>query len=563
MAVRSNTPTGLADFRVFLAMCFKHLRLPEPSAAQIEVADILQHCIRQTLTPGSAAIGTEKSMAKYPMLRTPLGDVTRRLLIETYRGFGKSLIVGCFNAYILFCNANKKIVVVSATHQKAGEQSHFSFNLFRTIPAITSRLPQKGSGLRCNANQFDVCGTSVAQAPSLRAIGIGATITGSRADVIILDDIESSDSCDSPVLQAETERKFSELTGAILSPRGLVIALGTPQYDRSLYNDMRDNRDYTTVILPVMHPDARWMAEYGPWLAPCVARNPLEPGAPTDRFDADEIAQRRLDYGPTQFDLQFMLDTASRDLQAKPLKLADILVVHSESIPTAVQKGALLVNGLSVGICSGAPVVGSQTIMFVDPAGGNTNNETAYSILTVGGGYFLIMDCGAVRGYADDSIRELIAAAKKYSVTKIVSESNMGSGMFDLLLRKQLSAADVPMLTDTVHNTGNKYTRMLGVLEPVIAGNMLLAHSAFVDVDLARPRDTSLLRQIADIAHKNNSLVIDDKIDSLASAVAYGRATIPLTTMLNERMLRSATEAAMRRELFGDRGKCNFLAVAQ
>ena len=542
-------------------MCFKHLRLPAPSDAQIEVADILQHCIRRTLTEGSAALGPDLSIAKYPFLEARGGDLTRRLLFETYRGFGKSLIVGCFNAYILYCNANKKIVVVSATHQKAGEQSHFSFSLFRTIPAIAARLPLKGSGLRCATNQFDVCGSSVSQAPSLRAVSIGATITGSRADVIILDDIESSDNYDSPALQAETERKFAELTGAILSPRGLVIALGTPQYERSIYNDMRDNRDYTTIMLPVMHPTDAWRDTYGEWLAPCVVKNPQPPGTPTDRFDEEEIAQRKLDYGPTQFDLQFMLDTTVQQSGAKPLKLVDLLVVHGDAVPTACAKGAQLLSGLSTGIVSGDSIPNAATIMFVDPAGGSTNNETAYSILTIAGGYFLLMDCGAVVGYADSAIKALIDCAVKFRVTKMVSESNMGSGMFDLLLKKQLSAANIGMQTDMVRNAGNKYTRMLGVLEPVIAGNMLLISDTFVEVDMARPRASSLLAQIASITHKNNSLEIDDKIDSLASAVAYGKANIVCNSRVNERMLRLASEAAMRKALYGNKANGNFLVM--
>jgi hypothetical protein len=70
-----------ADFRNFLWAVWRHLGLPEPTPVQYDIAHFLQHG-------------------------------PRRLVIEAFRGVGKSWITVAFVCWLLYCDPQLKIVVV-------------------------------------------------------------------------------------------------------------------------------------------------------------------------------------------------------------------------------------------------------------------------------------------------------------------------------------------------------------------------------------------------------------------------------------------------------------------
>jgi hypothetical protein len=74
-------------------------------------------------------------------------------------------------------------------------------------------------------------------------MGITGQLTGSRADLIIADDVESANNSQTQLMRdrlSETVKEFD----AIIKPKvGRVIFLGTPQTEMSLYNDL-DERGF-------------------------------------------------------------------------------------------------------------------------------------------------------------------------------------------------------------------------------------------------------------------------------------------------------------------------------
>ena len=81
----SDTLTALQDdFKVFLTALWQQLDLPPPTRAQYSIADYLQHG-------------------------------PKRLQIQAFRGVGKSWITGAFVLWTLFNNAEKKIMIISAS----------------------------------------------------------------------------------------------------------------------------------------------------------------------------------------------------------------------------------------------------------------------------------------------------------------------------------------------------------------------------------------------------------------------------------------------------------------
>ena len=145
------------DFKIFLQALWGQLDLPSPTRAQYAIADYLQHG-------------------------------PKRLQISAFRGVGKSWITGAFVLWTLFNNAEKKIMIISASKERADNMSIFLQKLIIETPWLQHLQPNDEGG-RWSRISFDVkC--SPHQAPSVKSVGITGQLTGSRADLMILDDIE-------------------------------------------------------------------------------------------------------------------------------------------------------------------------------------------------------------------------------------------------------------------------------------------------------------------------------------------------------------------------------------
>jgi hypothetical protein len=145
------------DFKIFLQALWHQLDLPSPTRAQYAIADYLQHG-------------------------------PKRLQIQAFRGVGKSWITGAFVLWTLFNNAEKKVMIISASKERADNMSIFLQKLIIETPWLAHLRP-KSDEARWSRISFDVqC--SPHQAPSVKSVGITGQLTGSRADLMILDDIE-------------------------------------------------------------------------------------------------------------------------------------------------------------------------------------------------------------------------------------------------------------------------------------------------------------------------------------------------------------------------------------
>jgi hypothetical protein len=186
-----------ASFPLFLALVWKSLDLPRPTRAQIAIATYLQ-------------------------------NGPKRLQISAFRGLGKSWIAAAFALWILYRDKDKKIMVVSASKQRADDFTIFCQKCLIEIPWLQHLTP-KDDDQRWSRVSFDVYGCRPAQSPSVKSVGITGQITGSRADVILFDDVEvpsnsATDMMREKLLQLVTEGE------SVLTPRddSRIVFLGTP-----------------------------------------------------------------------------------------------------------------------------------------------------------------------------------------------------------------------------------------------------------------------------------------------------------------------------------------------
>ena len=298
------------DFRVFLFIVWKMIGLPDPTPIQYDMADSLQ---------------------KPP---------TDRFIIQGFRGVAKSFITCAFVVWMLWRNPQLKIMIVSASKDRADANAVFIKKIIQTVPFLSALLPR--SGQRDTQNLFDVGPAVPDISPSVKSVGITGQITGSRADILVADDVEVPNNSGTQMQREKLGEAVREFD-AILKPGGQIVYLGTPQNEMSLYNELQ-KRGYVTRIWPLLYPESKAEREfYGDRLAKIIA-DPYDKdperwaGKSTEptRFDELEVEKRRLSYGRAGFALQFMLNTNLSDQEKYPLKVADLIVadldLHSTSL---------------------------------------------------------------------------------------------------------------------------------------------------------------------------------------------------------------------------------------
>ena len=496
-------PERLKDFRIFLIVVWRALRLPDPTPVQIDMAEWLSCGVR-------------------------------RKIVQAFRGAGKSWITSAYVMWRLRLFPDLKFLVVSAGKERADNFTAFCMRLMERVDILRCMMPDK-SGRRSRSS-FDTAGCTIDHAPSVKSVGIFGQLTGTRADEIIVDDVETA----ANALTQSARDRLSEAVkefDAIIKPGGMITYLGTPQTEQSIYGVLPD-RGYTLRIWPARYPDAKLLINYGDALAPKIAdalkKDPTLEGKTTDhaRFSSSDLAEREISYGKAGFALQFMLDTSLSDAERYPLKLSDLIVselskegAHEKIVWEKSERTKL--NIASVGFSgdcfywageeSGAVVPYRSRIIAIDPSGRGTD-ETAYAVLYERDGYLFLMDAGGFSGgYSPDILGKLANIAASHNVNTVIIESNFGDGMFKELLAPVLLRAGVKAALEEVRHSSMKEARIIDTLEPVIAGHRLIVDKKLAEKD----GGCTLFYQMTHIIKERGALAHDDRIDALAIATAY------------------------------------------
>jgi hypothetical protein len=175
---------------------------------------------------------------------------------------------------------------------------------------------------------FDVGPSRPSKDASLKSVGIFGQITGSRADEILADDIESLNNSATEGARERLSEAVKEFD-AVLKPGGIVTYLGTPQSAMTMYAKL-SSRGYFIRIWPARIPaDAEvYQGQLAPYIHDLITAG-QKVGTTVDpkRFTDVDLDERELSYGPAGFNLQFMLNTNLNDALRFPLKLADLIVM--------------------------------------------------------------------------------------------------------------------------------------------------------------------------------------------------------------------------------------------
>ena len=505
------------DFKLFLQALWEQLDLPSPTRAQYAIADYLQ-------------------------------NGPKRLQIQAFRGVGKSWITGAFVLWTLFKDPEKKIMIISASKERADNMSIFLQKLIIETPWLNHLRP-KSDEARWSRISFDVL-CSPHQAPSVKSVGITGQLTGSRADLMVLDDIEVPGNSMTELMREKLLQLCTEAE-SILTPKAdsRICYLGTPQTTFTVYRKLAE-RNYRPFVWPSRYPRKSKLSQYEGLLAPQIVED-LENAAEEwdvtdpDRFDNDDLIEREAAMGRSNFMLQFQLDTSLSDAEKFPLKMADLVVtsVNPESAPDQVVWCSDPQN-----VIKDLPTVGlpgdyfyspmqlqgewtgfSESICSVDPSGRGTD-ETAAAYISQKNGYLYLHEMRAYRdGYSDGTLLDILRGCKKYGVTKLVIETNFGDGIVGELFKKHLQNTKQAIDVEEIRANVRKEDRIIDSLEPVLNQHRLIVDRSVIEWDYKSNSDEApelrlmymLFYQMSRMCREKGAVKHDDRLDCLAQGVKY------------------------------------------
>jgi hypothetical protein len=503
------------DFKLFLQALWGQLDLPSPTRAQYHIADYLQHG-------------------------------PKRLQIQAFRGVGKSWITGAFVLWTLFNDPERKIMIISASKERADNMSIFLQKLIIETPWLNHLQPNDEGG-RWSRISFDVkC--SPHQAPSVKSVGITGQLTGSRADLMILDDIEVPGNSMTELMREKLLQLCTEAE-SILTPKddSRIMYLGTPQTVFTVYRKLAE-RNYRPFVWPARYP--RESENYEGLLAPALAED-IEAGSEKwevtdpDRFSDEDLIEREAAMGRSNFMLQFMLDTSLSDAEKFPLKCADLIVTSVnpneapdhitwcsdpanviKDLPTVGLPGDYFYSPMSI---SGEWNPYTETICSVDPSG-RGSDETAAAYISQHNGFLYLHDMRAYRdGYSDRTLLDILKGCKKFGVTKLLIETNFGDGVIGELFKKHLQTTKMNIDVEEVRANVRKEDRIIDALEPVMNQHRLVIDRKIIEWDFKSNPDAApeerllymLFYQMSRMCREKGAVKHDDRLDCLAQGVKW------------------------------------------
>ena len=505
----------LKDFRNFLYLVWKHLRLPDPTPIQYSLAQYLE-------TSGS------------------------RTIISAYRGCGKSWITSAYVLWRLLLNPQLNILVVSASKNRADDFSTFCLRLLYEMPVLKHLYPKDHQ--RQSKISFDVAPALASHQPSVKSLGITSQITGSRADLVIADDTETSGNTQTQLMREKLSEAIKEFEAVIKPENSRIVFLGTPQHEQSIYNKLQE-RGYKVRYWTARYPTELQLKSYASNLAPIIGNTWTHDliGKPTDetRFDEKDLLDREASYGRLGFEMQYMLSTSLDDLNRYPLKLSDLSIMNlnpdnapekviwasspelrHEDLPNVGLQGDAYYRPMKI---QGEWLPYTGSVMSIDPSG-KGSDETSYCVTKFLNGNIYVLDSGGFSaGYTEHVLNKLVLIAKKNKVNKILIEDNFGQGMFEVLLKPYLNK-EYNCTTELIRQTTNKHRRILDTLEPLISQHRIIFDKKVVQNDyeltnnLYSPEQAlkyQLFYQISRLQKSANTLRHDDRIDALQIACQY------------------------------------------
>jgi hypothetical protein len=511
---QQQIPEKLKDFRNFLYYVWHSLEQikRDPTPIQYDIAEYMQHG-------------------------------PKRAVIQGFRGVGKSWICSAFVVHQLLLDPAKNILVISASKTRADDFSTFTLRLLHDLPLLEHLKPTAEQ--RFSKVSFDVGLAPASHAPSVKSLGITSQLTGSRADIIIADDIEVPTNSATQAMRDKLSEQIKEFD-AILKPNDAakILFLGTPQCEDSVYTKIRE-RGYMSKVWPAESiTENKNYTTYGNCVSSlCITEQEGEPTEPT-RFTEFDLNERKISYGSVGYALQFMLNPSLSDVDKFPLKLSNLIIYNVDTdvapekvvwartpdlewadLPCVGLRGDRFYRPMDT-VGDLVPYTGS--VLAIDPSG-RGKDETGYAVVKMLNGTLFVPEAGGISGgYEEQTLIALKNIASRNKVNTIVVESNFGDGMFTQLM-KPILRREYPCTIEEVRHSQQKEKRIIDTLEPLLGGHRLVISPSVIENDYKtaqkyppeRQLHYMMFHEMTRITSARGSIRQDDRLDALAIGCNY------------------------------------------
>jgi hypothetical protein len=370
---------------------------------------------------------------------------------------------------------------------------------------LTGLRPQRAE--EWAADRFTVARPQELRDPSVLARGVAGNVTGSRADVVICDDVEVPNTCDTAEKRAELRQRLMEID-YLLVPGGLQLYVGTPHSYFTIYAaEPRAEAGETRAFLAGFRRLTLPIRD--------AAGRPAWP----ERYPEATIAELEKRSGPNKFASQMLLapvDAAEGRLDPERLRrYADELVYqegNNEALLTLMDR-RLVAAACWWDPAYGAPDAGDASVIaavFLDAEGRAYLHRIAY-----------LTHDPAAAGTVDEATqlcRRAATFARALHLPSIALEVN-GLGRFlPGLLRRELARAGVPAAVREVTSRRPKDLRILEAFDAPLAAGALYAHDSVFA--------TPFLREMRDW-RPGQTRARDDGLDAVAGCLASEPVRLP------------------------------------
>lgn len=420
-----------------------------------------------------------------------------KLLLMAFRACGKSTIVGLFCAWLLYRNPNLRLLILAADVALARKMVRNIKRIIEHHKLTKSLKPAQAD--QWGSERFTVKRSQELRDPSVIARGILSNMTGSRADIIICDDVEVPRTCDTPDKRERLREKLGEVD-FILTPGGTQLYVGTPHTFETIYATKSEDADYLFGFVDLRVPI---MDETGASAWP-------------ERYPIAEIEKLKQKTGQRLFTSQMMLqpvDDKKARFDINALQKYNTPLVYSEVQRQAVLsiEGRKLVSGSAYW----DPALGREggdgsvvAVLFTDEAGNYYLHALQY----------IYAENKSGDSAAEQQCRAVAALCARHYVPSVTVEQNGIGGFLAGILRNELAKLNAVCAVKEISNRRNKENRILDAFDAVLSARKLFVHADVLE--------TRFLREMSEWSptRKHNE---DDGLDAVAGAILQEPVRLP------------------------------------
>ena len=393
----------------------------------------------------------------------------RHALIELPRDHGKSVQACLRILWELGHNPSLRVQIVCASDELAAERARFLRQHLMHNSRLRHVFPHLRPGKPWTRQRFNILRPASGIAPSVSAVGIGAATLGSRADLLVCDDV-----VDVKALRSSTERNrvkmlFQENLMNQLEPDGRFWGLFTPWHRDDLNAMLKNNSAYSLFRRPIDEQ-----------------LTPIWP----EQWSRQRLADRRQEIGALAFARGYRLQYLS--VEEAMLKPAWIRLWTDDSAQPAGYERVLL---------------------SVDPAVSTRASADCTALVTLGlsrTNEIHVLESLARRVAAPDLVTLIADAVTRHHPDVILFEANAAfAGIRDLLIRHASFGPRIHSVTQS----RDKLSRIHAFSVPVENGTFRLkGHVGQVD-----PSQQALFDEMVTFPIGEH----DDLLDAAATGTAW------------------------------------------